>query len=181
MSDPWIGLDQRDEVQSKVGVLARKLDGGGGENEVEVAPILEITRAEERGTKLSVRQRPFGDRFGDTSLPCPSDPVQPADGGLAKFLVQSSISSKTTPRVPLRQPLRSPCRNSCAQRKLLRTVASAIRDSCQAPVIKKGRRPNLGPFKRLFHLHWNENIHYKLMLLVINLFLLLHLLPCRYK
>ena len=43
VGDPRIGLDQRDKERSEIGVLARELDGEGGEDEVEVAPILKIS------------------------------------------------------------------------------------------------------------------------------------------
>lgn len=58
-----------------------------------------------------------------------------------KSLVHSSISSRTVPRVPLRQPLRFPCRYSapCALRKLLRTVASAVRGSHQVCAAESGQ------------------------------------------
>ena len=71
-------------------------------------------------------------------FPVPANPFSQYTGGLLKLLIQSSISFRTTPRVPFRQPLRSPCRYSaaCAQRMLLRTTASAIGSLCQAPTIK---------------------------------------------
>ena len=118
MSDPWIGPGQRDEEQSKVGVLARELNGEGGEDEVEIAPILEISRTEERGTKPSVRERPFCDRLGDSSLACPSNPVQPVDRGLSevpgpKFdLVQNSYTCPLETAIAFTMPKLRPLRTA---------------------------------------------------------------------
>ena len=66
-------------------MLARELDGEGGKDEAEVAPVLEVSRTEEGGTKLSGCEHPLRDRLGDGALPRPSQPVQPVDGRLAKI------------------------------------------------------------------------------------------------
>ena len=61
-----------------------ELDGQGGEDEVEVAPVLEVSRTEERGTELSFYEQPLRDRLRDRALSCPCQSVEPVDGGLAE-------------------------------------------------------------------------------------------------
>ena len=118
MGDPWVGLDQRDKERSKAGVLARELDGKGGKDEVEVSPILEISRAEERGTKLSIRERPFRNRLGDSSLACPSQPVQPVDRGFGEVpspefnLVQNRLTCSLETTVAFAMPKLSSLRTT---------------------------------------------------------------------
>lgn len=87
-------------------MLAGELDGEGREDQTEVAPIFKISQAEERSSALPIRKLPFGNRLV-VVLPVAVSPFSQWTGGLAKFLVQSSIASKTTPRAPLREPLRS--------------------------------------------------------------------------
>ena len=79
MSDSWIGPHQRDKDRSKFRVRARELDREGWEDELKVAPIREVSRTEERGTKLSVCERSLRDRLCDGTLPRPGQPVQPVD------------------------------------------------------------------------------------------------------
>lgn len=43
MGDIWIGLYQWDENRPERGVLAGELDSKGGEDEVQVAPILKVS------------------------------------------------------------------------------------------------------------------------------------------
>ena len=43
MSDSRVYLHQRDKGRSKLGVSACELDGKGGEDELEVAPVLEVS------------------------------------------------------------------------------------------------------------------------------------------
>ena len=99
MSSPWVGLDQRDKERSKLGVLARELGSEGGKDEMEVAPILKISRAEEGGSKVSIRERPLRNRLRNSGLPRSGQPAQPVDRGLAEVprpeidLVQNSPAS----------------------------------------------------------------------------------------
>ena len=72
-------MDQRDKDQSELGVFARKLDCKGGEYEVEVAPIREVSRTEEGGTELPICERSLRDRLRDRALACPGQPVQPVN------------------------------------------------------------------------------------------------------
>ena len=46
---------------------------------MEVAPVLEISGAEEGGTELSVREHPLGDRLSDGGLPRSSKSIEPID------------------------------------------------------------------------------------------------------
>ena len=103
MGDPWVRPDQRDEVRSKVCVFSCELDGEGGEEEVDVTPIFEIS-PEERSAELSICECPFCNGLRNSSLPRSCQPVQPVDGGLSEvpgpefYLVQngSAGSLQTT-------------------------------------------------------------------------------------
>jgi len=77
-------LGQRDEDGSKFGVRASQLDGKGREDELEVAPVREISRAEEGSAKPSVRECPFRDRLRDRGLSGPGQPVKPVYGGFVE-------------------------------------------------------------------------------------------------
>ena len=77
-------MGQRDEDRSKFGVSPCELNSQGGEYEVEIAPVLEVSGAEERGTELIVCEQPLCDRLRDRALSCPGQPVEPVDGGLAE-------------------------------------------------------------------------------------------------
>ena len=84
MENFWIRLDQLNEGRSEFGVLPGELNGQGRENQVEVAPVFEVSRAEERGAESSVRECPLGNCLGDGALPGPSKSAQPVDGGCIK-------------------------------------------------------------------------------------------------
>ena len=79
VGNSWIGLDQRDEDRPKLSILACELDREGGEYRVEVTPIQEVSRLEERGAELSACECPLCDRLRDGTLPRPSQSVQPID------------------------------------------------------------------------------------------------------
>ena len=79
MGNSWIRPNQRDEDGSKFGISACELDRKGGKDEVEVAPVQEVPRTEEGGSKLTICEHPLCDRLGDGALPCPGQSVQPID------------------------------------------------------------------------------------------------------
>jgi len=62
----------------------RQLKGEGGEDEVEVAAVLEIARTKEGRSKLSISKDPFAGRLGDCGLASPGEPVQPEDRRLVE-------------------------------------------------------------------------------------------------
>jgi len=66
-------------------VPARELDGEGGKDEAEVAAVLEVSRTEEGGTKLTGCECPLRDRLGDGALPRSGQPVQPVDARFVKI------------------------------------------------------------------------------------------------
>ena len=109
VNDFRIRLDEPDEGRSKLGVPPGELDSQGGENRLEVPPVLEVSGAKEGSTKPSICKRPLSDRLGDGTLPRPSETVQPVDGGLVevadpKFdIVQDgrACSSKATTAVAM--------------------------------------------------------------------------------
>ena len=84
-------------------------------------------------------------------FPVPASPFSQYTGDLPESIVQCSITSRTDPRVPLRQPLRLPCRYSApsAERKLLRTAASAVGGLCQTLVVNNRKHPDPGSVKEL--------------------------------
>ena len=104
MNDFGIGLDQLDEDRSKPGIPPGELDGQGWEDDLEAAPVLEVSGTEEGCTQPPVRKRPFRDGLCDGALPRPSETVQPVDGGFVEVtgpefdLVQNcyACSSETT-------------------------------------------------------------------------------------
>ena len=67
-------------------MCTRKLDPNGGENELKVAPVLEVSRAEEGSTEPPICKRPFCDRLSNGGLSRSREPVQPVDRGLAKVV-----------------------------------------------------------------------------------------------
>ena len=87
MDDIWIGPDQLDEGGSKLGVSPGELDREGWEDEPEVPPVLVFSGAKEGGTEPAICECPLGGRLRDGSLPRPSEPVQPVDGGSASARV----------------------------------------------------------------------------------------------
>jgi len=85
VGDSWIRSNQWDEGRSKLRVLGRELDGEGGKDEMEAAPVQVVSRTEEGGTKLSGCEHPLRDRLRDGGLPRPSQPVQSVDGRLVEI------------------------------------------------------------------------------------------------
>ena len=86
MGNCRIGLGQRDEDGSEPGACACELDCEGGEDGLEVAPILKVSGTEERSAEPSVSERPFGDCLRDGGLSRSGQPVQPVDGGFVGVL-----------------------------------------------------------------------------------------------
>ena len=84
-SNSWIRLHQRDKDRSKFRVPACELNRKGGEDELEVTPILIVSRTEKRSPELTIRVHPLRDGLRDRALPRPSQPVQPEDGGLVEI------------------------------------------------------------------------------------------------
>jgi hypothetical protein len=79
----WIRFYQRQEDRPNLDVLALELDGKGGENELEVTPVQEVSGAEEGGPKLSFRECPLRGCLRDGALPRSGQPVQPVDRAAA--------------------------------------------------------------------------------------------------
>ena len=48
-----------------MGILASELEGEGWEDQLEIAAVLEVSRAEEAGPELSTLKRCLGERLGD--------------------------------------------------------------------------------------------------------------------
>ena len=84
MDDVWVGLEERDEMSSKVGMLVCQLESKGREYEVEVATVLGVSRAKEGSSQEAIGERALGDGLSDRRLACPGQPVQPEDGGFVE-------------------------------------------------------------------------------------------------
>ena len=67
---------------SKVGVFVCELESKGGENEVQVAAVLEVSRTKKGCSQETVGEHALGDCLSDRRLPCSGEPVEPEDGGL---------------------------------------------------------------------------------------------------
>ena len=81
MDDFGIRLDQLDEDRPKLGVPSGELDSQSWKDRLEAPPVLEVSGAEKGGTQPPVRKRPLRNCLCDGTLPSPSEPVQPVDGG----------------------------------------------------------------------------------------------------
>ena len=57
--------------------MTGKLEGECREDHLEVAAVLEVSRAEEAGPELSVGECCLGERLSDGGLPGPGEAVQP--------------------------------------------------------------------------------------------------------
>jgi hypothetical protein len=84
VGDLWIRPYQRDEDRPEFGICPRKLDGQGGEDETEVAPVFKVSGAEEGGTESSLCERPLRDCLSNGALPRSSETVQPVNRGFVK-------------------------------------------------------------------------------------------------
>ena len=79
MHDIRIRLKEGNKSGSEFRELVCQLEGKSGEDEVQVAAVLEITGTEEGRSKLTVSEDPLTDRLGNCGLADPSEPVQPED------------------------------------------------------------------------------------------------------
>ena len=68
---------------------------------MKVAPVLEISGAEEGSTELSVREHPLGDRLSDGSLPCTSESIEPVDRGFVEVACPKLDLVQDGPASPL--------------------------------------------------------------------------------
>ena len=66
---------------SKVGVFVCKLESKGGEYEVEVATVLEVSGTEKGCSQETIGEDMLSDGLSDGGLPGPGEAVQPEDGG----------------------------------------------------------------------------------------------------
>ena len=78
-------MEEGDKSGSEFWEFVGQLEGEGGEYEVEVAAVLEVTRTEERRPKLSVSKDPLAGRLGNRGLASPGEPVQPEHRRLLKI------------------------------------------------------------------------------------------------
>ena len=84
-------------MSSKVGVFVCQLESEGGKYELQVAPVLEVSRTKEGRSEESISKHTFGDCLSDRRLPRPGEPIEPEDRGLVEIfsprldLVQDSL------------------------------------------------------------------------------------------
>ena len=85
---------------------------------MEVAPILKVSRTEERGPELTICEHPLRDRLRDRALPCPSQPIQPVDRRLVEIscpefdLVQDSSTGSLQATFAVAMPIFGPLRTA---------------------------------------------------------------------
>ena len=83
----------------------------GGEDQLEVASVLEVSGAEERGAEPRVCERPLRDRLRDGAFSRPCESIQPVDWGLVKVacpkldLVQNCSASPLEATVTIAVPI----------------------------------------------------------------------------
>ena len=65
MSNIGALLQNLEQVLSKMGILASKLEGESWKDHLEIAVVLEVSGAEEAGPELSTLKRCLGERLGD--------------------------------------------------------------------------------------------------------------------
>jgi hypothetical protein len=87
---------------SELWVSIGELEGEGGEDVLNVAPVLEISRAEETRPELSIRITGLGERLGDGRLPGPRETVEPEKALGPRLSANRSICDSTSVLVPLR-------------------------------------------------------------------------------
>ena len=68
-----------EQLLSEFGILVGKLEGECWENCLKIAPALKVSRAEEAGSKLSIREGRFSERLGNSRFSSPSQAIQPED------------------------------------------------------------------------------------------------------
>ena len=64
---------------SKVGVFVCELERKGGEDEVQVATVLEVSGAEKGCPKETISEQKLRDGLSDGRLPCSGEAIQPED------------------------------------------------------------------------------------------------------
>ena len=69
---------------------------------MEVAPVLEISGAEEGSTELSVREHPLGDRLSDGGLPRTSESIEPVDRRFVEVACPKFDFVQDSPAGPLK-------------------------------------------------------------------------------
>ena len=65
-------------------MLACELNGEGGEDKLEIAPVLEVSGAEERSPEPPIGRQPLCDRLRDSGLSRSGQSVQPVDRRLVE-------------------------------------------------------------------------------------------------
>ena len=77
LSNVRVGPQDSKQLLSEGRVAVGELEGEGRKDRLEVVPVLEVSRAEEAGTKPPVCEAPLGERLGDGRFPRPCEAVQP--------------------------------------------------------------------------------------------------------
>jgi len=77
MSDIRVCLQDLEQLLSEKRILIGKLESECWEDRLKIAPVLEVSRAEEARPEFSVRKARLGKRLGDGRFPGPGQAVQP--------------------------------------------------------------------------------------------------------
>ena len=74
-----VGLQDSKQLLSERAIPMCELEGKGGEDGLEIVPIVEIARTEETSSELSVCEAYFRKRLGNSGLPGSGEAVEPED------------------------------------------------------------------------------------------------------
>ena len=90
---------------SKVRVFVCELERKGGEDEVEVATVLEVSGAKKGCPQETISEQKLRDGLSDSRLPCSGEAVQPEDRGCVKvFSPRFDLVQDSLPRSPEAAP-----------------------------------------------------------------------------
>jgi hypothetical protein len=130
---------------------------------MEVAPILEVSRAEEGSSQSSIRERPLRDRLRDCALPCSCQPIQPINRRLGGVpcpqldIVQNGFTSSLQTTFAIAVLIFCPL---CST-KTFEGVRFACPSSCQSHITRNTKMKwcDQGPVERLVHC-WDVQVEY---------------------
>jgi hypothetical protein len=84
-SDLGIGFQDWEQLLSEFWVPVGELEGEGGENVLDISPVLEISRTEETRAELPVCKAILSESLGDGRLASPRETVKP-ENALVGFI-----------------------------------------------------------------------------------------------
>ena len=107
-------------MNPKFGVFVCELESKGGEYEVEVAAVFEVSGTEKGCSQEAIGEDMLGDGLSDSRLPCSGEAVQPEDGGCVKVfsprldIVQDSFTGSPEATSTISMLVSSPASTAAA-------------------------------------------------------------------